>query len=102
MTQLAEEKQVHVSNFARMEKASGNGHPSWIDALRRSGIEQFQRVGFPTTKDEEWRFTNVEPIAKVPFKLVTSDNRQGAEVANEFSFGQDAAAELVFINGQYA
>ena len=64
MTQLAEEKRAHLSNFSHLEKVSSNGHPSWLDAMRRSGIEQFEKVGFPTVKDEQWRFTNVAADCK--------------------------------------
>jgi Fe-S cluster assembly protein SufD len=37
---------------------------TWAQALRESAFERFQEVGFPTTHEEEWRFTNVAPIAK--------------------------------------
>ena len=40
-----------------------------VDDLRRAAMARFEQVGFPSNKDEEWRFTNVAPIAKTPFKL---------------------------------
>jgi Fe-S cluster assembly protein SufD len=110
MTQLAaEEKKVHVSNFRRFETelkatkgaggASAAPAPAWLDALRRSGIARFEEVGFPSTKDEEWRFTNVAPIARTPFELGARRDLAGAP---PFGFGADeAAAELVFVNGHY-
>src|SRR5690349_18387603 len=61
MTRLAENK--HTSNFPR------SGRP-WLEQLRQEGIDRFDEVGFPSTKQEEWRFTNVAPIAKIPFKHV--------------------------------
>lgn len=34
---------------------------------RKRAAEQFEAHGFPTTREEEWRFTSVTPIAKAGF-----------------------------------
>jgi Fe-S cluster assembly protein SufD len=36
----------------------------WVKALREAAFQRFVELGFPTTHDEEWRFTNVAPIAR--------------------------------------
>jgi len=36
----------------------------WVQALRDAAFQRFSEIGFPTTHDEEWRFTNVAPIAR--------------------------------------
>jgi Fe-S cluster assembly protein SufD len=38
---------------------------TWVQALREAAIQRFEELGFPTTHDEEWRFTNIAPIAKM-------------------------------------
>jgi Fe-S cluster assembly protein SufD len=99
MTQLAEDKNVHVSHFERleMELPAGDNH-RWLDGLRRGAIARFDAVGFPHNKLEDWRFTNVAPIARTKFALP-----QRARLAGKppFSFGDEAAAELVFVNGYF-
>ena len=40
----------------------------WLQMLREKGFERFSQMGFPTTHDEEWRFTNVAPIARGNFR----------------------------------
>jgi len=103
MTQLAENKQrVDVSSFTRQMKPSGNGMPSWMDKLHRAGIEQFERAGFPARNDEQWRFTDISPIARTQFGLATGEGRLANQAVEQFSFGRDAAVELVFINGHYS
>ncbi len=102
MTQVMENKQAYLANFARLQKASGNGQPSWLDQVRRAAIERFESVGFPTTKDEQWRFTNVAPIAKTTWKLASGEARGAEGTAEQFSFGKSAAIELVFVNGQFS
>jgi Fe-S cluster assembly protein SufD len=47
---------------------------TWVQALREAAFQRFQETGFPTTHDEEWRFTNVAPIAK----FFQGRDRQGA------------------------
>jgi Fe-S cluster assembly protein SufD len=98
MTQVAEINS-HVANYSQFEEAAG-GAPSWLDALRKAGIERFNSVGFPSVREEEWRYTNVAPIAKTSFRLAHHGG-QGAETVQRFSFGQEAAVELVFVNGQF-
>ena len=47
-----------------------SGQPAtadWIQQLREEAFQRFSEVGFPTTRDEEWRFTNVAPIARAHF-----------------------------------
>jgi Fe-S cluster assembly protein SufD len=36
----------------------------WLEELRDKAREQFEKLGYPTTHDEDWRFTNVAPIAR--------------------------------------
>jgi len=103
MTQVAEETRTHLSNFAWAKEQAMTEGPAWLDELRKRAIAQFDSAGFPTLKHEEWRLTDVRPIAKTAFKLAShvGDGRT-AEAATQFSFGADAASELVFIDGHFA
>ncbi len=104
MTQVAEETQKYLSNFTRAGKTvGGNGAvaPAWLEELRRRAIDRFSEVGFPSNKQEEWRHTNVAPIARVPFKLARPNEAVSVRDVYPFSFHNDAACELVFVNGFY-
>jgi Fe-S cluster assembly protein SufD len=75
--------------------------PAWLDSLRQRGIEQFSDAGFPTTHDEDWRFTNVAPIAQSDFDLagVTVPRITLADLKQ---FGIAAFSyRLVFVNGRF-
>jgi Fe-S cluster assembly protein SufD len=61
------EKDVHVAAFERLERELARSGPAWLEPIRKSGMARFAALGFPTTRDEDWRFTNVEPIARTPF-----------------------------------
>ncbi len=45
----------------------------WMQALRDRAFARFSELGFPTTHNEEWRFTNVAPIARTAFIPVAAD-----------------------------
>jgi len=45
------------------------GAPDWMRELRERGTAQFTATGLPSTRMEEWRFTNVQPIGEIPFAL---------------------------------
>ena len=107
MTQLAtaQDRTVHVDLYARLaEESRVERTPApWLDELRRSAMTRFEQVGFPSNKDEEWRFTNIAPIAKTPFKLAERvPDDVATDVAASFSFGNEAVSELVFVNGHFA
>ncbi len=77
---------------------------AWLRAARKSGISHFVEHGFPTLRDEDWRFTNVEPIASLPFKplLAPTDDALGPGSLDAFPFAGLAGPRLVFINGHFA
>ena len=81
--------------------------PAWLDELRRAAAGRFHADGYPSassaaTVQEEWRFTNIAPIAKTRFVPAVADSLT-EEAARGYSFGdQDVAAELVFVNGTYS
>jgi Fe-S cluster assembly protein SufD len=76
--------------------------PAWLEALRREGIERFAREGFPSSKDEEWRFTPVAPIARTPFAPAGPTSAAIGRAALEpYLFGHPEWATLVFVNGRF-
>ncbi len=101
MTQVLEKKEIHLSNFSRFEQKLTKAQP-WVGSLRNRGIARFDEVGFPTNKDEEWRHTNVAPIARTSFRLAgDGDIAAAGKIAADFSFGAEAVVELVFVNGRF-
>jgi Fe-S cluster assembly protein SufD len=74
--------------------------PAWLAALRARGAERFAATGYPTSKDEDWRFTPVAPIARAAFAPSAPATVTEAALA-PFIFGQAAWPRLVFVNGRY-
>jgi Fe-S cluster assembly protein SufD len=80
-----------------------NTDSTWLQSLRKDGIEQFTLAGYPTRRDEEWRFTPVGPIAETVFTEPAehSGRLQKSDLA-QIPFGELGGSTLVFVDGKYA
>jgi Fe-S cluster assembly protein SufD len=78
--------------------------PEWLRALRMTGMAAFEKVGFPTTRLEDWRHTSVAPIARTQFhRPPTGASVADLAVLDTIDFGHAfARRQLVFVNGRYA
>jgi Fe-S cluster assembly protein SufD len=74
--------------------------PAWLVTLRAQGAERFAATGYPTSKDEDWRFTPVAPIARAQFAPSAPATVTAAALA-PFIFGQAEWPRLVFVNGRF-
>jgi Fe-S cluster assembly protein SufD len=102
MTQLVAEKGLHMSNPARLELSIEDPLP-WLNSLRKSAMDRFRTLGFPTSKQEEYRFTNFAPLTKGAMVPATPGIDAAAiRLIEASTFGDEAAIELVFVNGFYA
>ena len=100
----------YATYFADYEKQKQTPASLWIHQLRKSAIDGFSKLGFPITRElafperEDWIYTNVAPIADIPFARAFTTDTDGVthEALAPFTFGQSSWQELVFINGNYA
>lgn len=90
--------------FRQFEAFAGNGGgsgPPWLASLRRAAIEDFQRSGFPSTRDEEWRFTPVAPIARADFSASPGPATLALADLDPVLFSHPEWPRLVFVNGRF-
>ena len=72
MTQVNKEREWYADLFAEFERGL-NGHSKMpLHKTRQAAIQWFSENGFPTVRQEEWRFTNVSQIGKIQFKPKTA------------------------------
>ncbi len=94
-----------LSSYAARSEAlrAASGQPPWLADLREAGSRRFLAEGFPTTRDEEFRFTSVAPIAERVFGPAAGDaSAAGAALKGRFVVPGLDAHELVFLNGSFA
>ena len=78
--------------------------PAWLFPLRKAGLSSFEEQGFPTVHHEDWRFTNVAPIARLGFHPAfdTPAGNGAAETLRRGPFGNLKGHRLVFVDGHYS
>ncbi len=101
MTNHPNESRV-IESFRKAPAPSGQ--PKWLAPLRTAGLANFTELGFPTLRDEDWRFTNVAPIAGLPFTPARPVIVNGAEskILGAAPFSQLPGCRLVFVNGFFS
>ena len=77
-----------------------SAQPRWLHTLRQEAFASFSETGFPTTHDEDWRFTNVSAVANTAFELAALESLS-REHLNGFG-ALDFASHLVFVNGLFS
>jgi Fe-S cluster assembly protein SufD len=92
----------YLENFSEFEKlAAGHAMP-WLRKLRQDAFARFCEVGFPTTHDEDWRFTNVSAIAQTAFRLTRNRRVRLSQQELESYRVPGVSCQLVFVNGHFA
>jgi Fe-S cluster assembly protein SufD len=104
MPQAATEKADHFSAYKTLAKTREGQDPVWLANLRDKAGEHFEALDFPTTRHEEWKYTNVTPILKTAFRQHFDLAAAGltAETIAPFTFAETRQSQLVFVNGLYA
>ncbi len=99
MITATEQLRTYLDGFTEFQKRAAGRELHWLRKLREDAFARFCEVGFPTTHDEDWRFTNVSAIAKTPFELASN----GELSRNDFESLRvtNAGFLLVFVNGRF-
>ena len=105
---MAERLDHYVTEYEKVGPARPDGQSVWLARKRTEAMDRFLSLGFPTTRDEEWRFTSVAPIANTRFVL-GADTSNGTRASSVLDSVDVAAfrrlgavrAEVVFVNGRY-
>ena len=92
-----------IAEAERIGASRRSADAVWVTDARQQAIGRFRELGLPTTRDEEWRFTSIAPIAETRF-AVAANGASTLEAADltPFEWDGDRSATLVFVNGRYA
>jgi Fe-S cluster assembly protein SufD len=103
MAQTATPTNRYLASFEALERAGAASRPAWLHRIRRDAIAQFGEQGFPTARLEDWKYTNVAPIASTAFRLTSeAPDRPSLPSIDRSVIGDPGACRLVFVNGRYA
>jgi len=97
VTELIKQESSYLEALRDLHSAQPASNVEWLDSLRNTAMERFSELGFPSVKDEEWKYTNVAPIARM--SIQPSAASADLELAN-FEVPEANDSQLVFINGK--
>jgi Fe-S cluster assembly protein SufD len=91
--------ETYLEQFKRLE--NGAGGPEWLRPVRQAAMERSSELGFPTVRDEDWKFTNLAPLSKKAFAPASDEAEVSLDDLAGFVFRGQESARLVFVNGHY-
>jgi Fe-S cluster assembly protein SufD len=96
---VSEQLGAYLESFAKLDERAQEGTPRWLRELRQEAFARFCQTGFPTTHQEDWRFTNISALGRTPFELARGAQVDSKDV-DPFRL-QGALCQLVFVNGHF-
>ncbi len=102
MKRPGEPTQRYVSQFEAFAANGARSAPAWLRDIRGAAIARFAELGFPTTHQEEWRFTSVAAIAETSFEQPPA--RRAGPAPRRVApllLPVESSCRLVFVNGRF-
>ncbi len=89
--------------FRRFEEDLNGQKEQALHALRRQALETLRDIGIPTKKDEEWRFTDLQPLFEKTFHVSTAEARPAVtqREISPFLYENFNGPQFVFVDGLF-
>jgi len=92
--------QHYAEQVQQLQRSLPASLPDWLAGRREGAARRFADAGFPDPRMEEWKYTNVRPIATKPFAEAPEDAAFSMEDVNALGFQGLDAYRMVFVNGK--
>jgi len=93
----------YLSDFESLAADDSWKGPEWFGEKRTRAIEQFGNTGFPSTRDERWRFTNFSGLVEKTFAVVDGRTAPTSSLGVAGTgLGWLGTSRVVFLNGKYS
>ena len=96
-TELVRPENKYQAAFHTLRQTSPAA--SWVELVRGSAMDRFELLGFPSVKEEEWKYTNLAPLAKESFQPAAASPEVSRDDVERFGYDETAGAHIVLING---
>jgi Fe-S cluster assembly protein SufD len=99
MNALVIERNIYATQFSEIvDQLPGRGL-DWLDRLRKRAIERFVELGLPTTRLEDWKYTNVAAIGRLTFRPTLSPSKASVPDSLRSQLDLFPRPRLVFVDG---
>ncbi|NOQ63688.1 MAG: Fe-S cluster assembly protein SufD [Methyloprofundus sp.] len=88
--------------YADAETICAGQSVAWLQTLREQAVAQFAEQGFPSLRDEEWRYTNVAAIEKKRFSPVSHADIGAVELASLEQYLLADTWAVVLVDGHFS
>jgi len=96
VTELARKENDYQAAFQTARESSRT--VPWLELVRNSAMDRFELLGFPAVHEEEWKYTNLAPLAKQSFVPAVRETNVSLD-ATRFVYPETTTAHLVVVNG---
>ena len=91
--------EAYVEQYRAARPALPGAGLAWLDDMRDAAIDRFGAEGFPTPRNENWKYTNLTRLARTGFAEPAAGS--GAEGVAPWLMGEGTCHRLVFVNGRF-
>ena len=92
---------TYLESFMWLASEHEKDTPAWLLDLRENAFARFSKIGFPKSRDEDWRFTNLSAFVRTPFRLARRREVPIKRADLDAWRLKDAAAQLIFVDGHF-
>ena len=96
VTELVKSENSYQTAFRSVRESAST--VAWLELVRSSAMDRFEQLGFPSVREEDWKYTNLATLAKEEFVPVTSVSTE-APPLKPFEYPETADAHLVVVDG---
>lgn len=91
----------YMSQYSALQASLPGAGLSWLSQARDEALTSFSKTGFPSPREEDWRYTNIAPIERKRFTPPGSASAvMDSAGLKQYLF--DGAASLVFVDGRFS
>ncbi len=98
---LVESHNEYLDTLLQGREAVADAGSSWLRKLRMHAVEHANELTVPTIRDEEWRFTDLSPLYRNPFRPAVNPGIVEKSQVDVFAI-PEAETRLVFVDGYYS
>ena len=97
VTELVKSENSYQTAFRTLRELSPTA--PWLELVRGGAMDRFEQLGFPSVREEDWKYTNLAPLAKESFVPAINGGELAVADVSRFAFRETAGAHLVVVNG---
>lgn len=91
-----------VNHRTELEQGLPGDHLDWLTRMRESAFDRLKNRGFPTARDEEWRYTDLRKLQQHLFSMPGANEGDPEAVLGKAQLSPSAKYRMVFVNGVYS